>query len=79
MLYYAQCILYMVDISNSESFNIIKQLVALLKPDESYITNILVLNLIFVYISILIKIDEYIDTKIYMIYKMKQIEEALNN
>ena len=44
MLYYAQCILYMVDISNSESFNIIKQLVALLKPDESYITNILVLN-----------------------------------
>ena len=46
---------------------------------QELLTNILVLNLIFVYISILIKIDEYIDTKIYMIYKMKQIEEALNN
>ena len=34
----------MVDISNSESFNSIKELVASLKPEESYIKNILVLN-----------------------------------
>ena len=34
----------MIDISNSNSFNSIKELVALLKPDQSYIKNILVLN-----------------------------------
>ena len=44
LLYCCQCVLYMVDISNSESFNSIKELVASLKPDESYIKNILVLN-----------------------------------
>ena len=44
LLYCCQCVLYMVDISNSESFNSIKELVASLKPEESYIKNILVLN-----------------------------------
>ncbi len=44
LLYCCQCVLYMVDISNSQSFNSIRELVALLKPDESYISNILVLN-----------------------------------
>ena len=34
----------MIDISNSNSFNSIKELVASLKPEESYIKNILVLN-----------------------------------
>ena len=44
LLYCCQCVLYMIDISNSNSFNSIKELVALLKPDQSYIKNILVLN-----------------------------------
>ena len=44
LLYCCQCVLYMVDISNSESFNSIKELVASLKPEESNIKNILVLN-----------------------------------
>ena len=39
LLYCCQCVLYMVDISNSESFNSIKELVASLKPEESYIKN----------------------------------------
>ena len=46
---------------------------------QELLTNILVLNLILLYINMLMKIDEYIDNRIYLIYKMKQIEEALND
>ena len=44
-LFDCQCALYMADYSNQNSFNIIKELISMLKPENNNIlTNILIFN-----------------------------------